>query len=753
MDRELLSAVLFGEGLPCSLAFISTEDEFREALKQPKLNLILSDFTLPGFSGAKALEIAQNERPEVPFIFVSGTIGEERAVEALKRGATDYVLKSNLDRLGAAVRRAVREARERADRWQAESKLHLFRSLIDHANDAIEVVDPETGQIIDVNEKACQMRGYTREEMLGMTIFDLFPRFTQCNQSTLQEFVEDLLRTGSMIVEGCNRSKDGTIFPVEVSLKHIQLDRGYLVAVVRDITRRKHAEEGLRTSEERFRQVVENIREVFWLAAPAKKAILYISPAYERIWGRSCESLYRDPRTWLDAIHPDDQEKVIEALLHKQERGDYDEQYRVVRPDGSVRWIHDRAFPIRSEDGAPFRIAGVAEDITAQRELEEQLRQSQKMEAIGRLAGGIAHDFNNMLGIILLQSSALIASAEMDPAVKNGLHDIMSAAERAGNLTRQLLIFSRRDVKQARDIDLGEVIDTMIKLLRRILGEDIALETRFASKLPHVNADAGMMEQVIMNLSINARDAMPNGGRLSVSLDLAQLKDARPYSPHVRPGQFVRLTVSDTGEGIPPENLERIFEPFFTTKEVGKGTGLGLATVFGIVEQHRGWIEVDSEVNRGTSFRVFLPACDGPAALHADDSKRIATKGGDESILLVEDEKPLRIIASMVLQQQGYKVFAAENPEAAMEIWKQRNGAIDLVLTDLIMPGGTSGRELAERLLAEKPTLKVIYTSGYSEDIISRHLQSDTGAVFLQKPCGSATLLAAIRECLDGTFR
>jgi CheY-like chemotaxis protein len=326
----------------------------------------------------------------------------------------------------------------------------------------------------------------------------------------------------------------------------------------------------------------------------------------------------------------------------------------------------------------------------------------------------------------------------------------MSAAESAANLTRQLLTFSRREAKQARDLDLGEVIGSVIKLLQRILGEDISLETRFAPSLPLVHADPGMIEQIIMNLAINARDAMANGGQLSVSLDSLTIDPARAAGhPHVSSGPFVCIAVGDTGCGISSENISRIFEPFFTTKDIGKGTGLGLAIVFGIVEQHHGWIEVESELDHGATFRIFLPALEREISSRAIAPAKPKPVGGQETVLLVEDETALRTVAAAVLEQYGYKVLAAPLPSAALEIWEQRRGTIDLVLVDLMMPGGISGRELAERLLADEPTLKVIYSSGYSEDIVRRQLHLDPGRNFLQKPCTSMALLHAVRRCLD----
>lgn len=374
------------------------------------------------------------------------------------------------------------------------------------------------------------------------------------------------------------------------------------------------------------------------------------------------------------------------------------------------------------------------------------------MEAIGQLAGGIAHDFNNFLAVVEMQSSILLNYPASAQETKEGLRLIVTACERAANLTRQLLTFSRRSVRDAKDIDLGEVSASLIKFLHRLLGESVVLETRIAPSTPLVNADSGMMEQVLMNLVLNARDAMPVGGRLLVSLEPVVIdSDYVAAHPQSRLGQFVCLGVSDTGCGISRENLPRIFEPFFTTKENGKGTGLGLATVFGIVELHEGWIDVVSEVGRGTTFKIFLPvsASLSAAAPAQSASQGMDAPGGNETILLVEDETAVRQLAGLVLQRQGYRVFQAGSGSEALELWKTLDAPVDLLLTDLVMPGGISGHELSEQLCAVHPTLKVIYISGYSNDFIKHRLLLQPGRNFLHKPWSNSDLAATVRRRLD----
>jgi PAS domain S-box-containing protein len=517
-----------------------------------------------------------------------------------------------------------------------------------------------------------------------------------------------------------------------------------------DVTDRKQAEAALRDSEQRFRQVTESIGEVFWLTDLAKSQMIYVSPAYEKIWGRPCAELYQSPHTWMEAIHQEDRPAVQEAAITMQVTGGYDVIYRITRPDGAVRWIHDRAFPIRDAAGRVYRVAGVADDITTQREMELQLRHSQKMEAVGLLAGGIAHDFNNLLAVIQLQTSLLLGTKGLPERVTKGMRDIMDASERAATLTRQLLTFSRREVKKARNLDLAETVESTIRLLRRLLGEDVALETHFDPALPLILADPGMMEQVLMNLAINARDAMPSGGLLAVSLEQVQVTAERAaLHPGAQPGKHVCLSVRDTGMGIAPEDLPRIFEPFFTTKESGQGTGLGLATVFGIVEQHGGWIEVFSEVNRGTMFRVHLPAVelDTPAAVSAPEAPPI--RGGTECVLMVEDDQALLHVAQLTLEHHGYRVFTAVTAVQALETWKAQRDSIELLLTDLVLPGGLSGQELADLLVREKPMLKVIHTSGYNDEVITRRLREAANSTFLRKPYSARQLAEVVRTSLD----
>ncbi|MFT3927676.1 MAG: PAS domain-containing protein [Myxococcales bacterium] len=527
-----------------------------------------------------------------------------------------------------------------------------------------------------------------------------------------------------------------------------------ILGTLSDVTPRKQVEQALceseerlnraQSSEERFRELAENISECLWIASPDKRQMHYVSPAYETIWGRSCRSLIQEPASWLNALHAEDRERVLREVANQVD-GRYDVEYRVVRPDGQVRWVHDRAFPVRDSQGRAIRIVGVVEDITNAKSLEDQFRQSQKMEAIGRLAGGVAHDFNNLLTVIGMQAESAQRTRDLPLRVQESLGQIRDAADRAANLTQQLLLFGRRQVMRARDLDVNELVVEASKLLSRVIGEDVRLELSLHPGSLSVHADRGMLDQIMLNLAINARDAMPHGGRLSISTHLLVV-DEHPSLP---PGAYVQIQVSDTGVGIPVDVLPRVFEPFFTTKEQGKGTGLGLATVFGIVQQHKGSIAVTSELGQGTTFTIMLP-------LNPNAPKQLSRGGappkefgtGHETVLLVEDEGGVRRLVHGVLEQHGYHVLSAANGHEALRLWREQHGKIAMLVTDMVLPEGMTGLELARSLSAASPSLKVICTSGYRSESVEP-LSKDIDVHFMQKPFSCEQLLRTMRERLD----
>ncbi|HTH47568.1 MAG TPA: response regulator [Candidatus Limnocylindria bacterium] len=474
------------------------------------------------------------------------------------------------------------------------------------------------------------------------------------------------------------------------------------------------------------------------------------SPETHRIFGLPPEAFDGRSETFFALVHPDDLDSV-RAASRDAWAGlrPLNVEHRVLRAEGRVRWVHEQAELERDAQGLPVRLVGIVRDITDQRVMAEQLRQAQKMEAVGQLAGGVAHDFNNLLTVVQGHASLLLAMEGISGSAIDSAQQIGEAAERASALTRQLLTFSRRQLLRLRPLDLNHVVAGMTRMLRRIVGEHITLRESLASTLPRVLADTGMMEQVIMNLVVNARDAMSKGGELSLQTSVVELDAAAAaQAPAARAGRYVLLTVSDTGTGIAPEHLPHIFEPFFTTKGVGHGTGLGLATVYGIIQQHQGWITIVSEPGRGAQFSIFLPTTEEqPEAAPATTSIRVP--GGGETILVAEDEAALRQLVQQILGRHGYRVLLAENAAEALQLWRQAAGQVDLLLTDLVMPGELSGRELAELLLREQPTLKVIFTSGYSAESLTANDLSNATTAFLQKPYRPEKLVLAVRECLD----
>ncbi|MGD0260969.1 MAG: ATP-binding protein [Verrucomicrobiota bacterium] len=528
------------------------------------------------------------------------------------------------------------------------------------------------------------------------------------------------------------------------------MDRGkttHFVSSEQDITTRKQAETALRENEQLFSVFMANLPVAAFIK-DQKGYMLFANKFLQdtfgwRQWeGRSTGDLF--PAELAGQMTEADQKALRQGLTVVQETN--------MDARGRERIFETYRFPIRVE-GKPVLLGGVAVDITERRELEAQLRQAQKMEGIGRLAGGIAHDFNNMLAVIRGNAELLLMDADqLNGPTNDYLKQVIAAAERAANLTRQLLAFGRKQIMRSQPLDLNDVVGNLTKMFKRIIGEDIDLQCQFAADLPSVEADIGMMEQVIVNLVVNARDAMPRGGQLLIATDVTNVGTAYTHTQlEARAGTCVCLTVSDTGTGITPEHLPRIFEPFFTTKESGKGTGLGLATVYGIVKQHQGWVEVSSRLGEGSIFKIFLPALPPRPRTAATSEPDAALRGGTETILLVEDDYAVRMTTRRVLESFGYSVCEATSAREALDIWRGQTERIALLLTDVIMPEGVTGRELAKQLRAQKQELKVVFLSGYGEDIGGRDTDfiRRTKSRFLQKPCSSRTLLATLRECLD----
>jgi len=501
--------------------------------------------------------------------------------------------------------------------------------------------------------------------------------------------------------------------------------------------------------EELFRLITENAADMI-AVVDANGQRLYNSPSYQRVLGYTPEEL--QSTSSLDQVHPEDRE-LVKAAARDAVAGGHGRriEYRMRHKDGSWRTLESTASTILDDAGKVAKLVILNRDISGRRRLEDQLRQAQKMEAVGRLSGGVAHDFNNLLGIIIGYGEILEEGIPASDEKHESVNEILKAGRQASSLTRQLLAFSRQQVLEPKVLDLGAVVSDVEKMLKRLIGEDIELTTRLNPELGRVKADQGQIEQVVLNLAVNARDAMPQGGKLLIETSNAEIDEVfahqSPFSVEV--GSYVCLCVTDSGVGMDAATQAQIFEPFFTTKEKGKGTGLGLSMVYGVVKQSGGYITVYSEVGAGTTFKIYLPRVDG--VLHKDGprSAEIKSLQGTETVLLVEDEAGLRNLTRNLLERCGYKVLPAENAAAARTLSQSHNGTIHLMLTDVVMPG-SSGRVLAQELLSQRPDLKVVYMSGYTGQTFGGHAILDPGSFFLMKPFTRDGLARKIREALDG---
>jgi PAS domain S-box-containing protein len=638
VDAELMVRELERAGFSPDWSRVDTEADYLASLER-RPEVILSDSNLPLFDGLEALDLLQQRGLDIPFILVSGRVGEDRAVDAMKRGACDYLLKDRLARLGEAVRRAVDERRLRDERaWAVEA---------------------------------------------------------------------------------------------------------------------------LRQSEERYRLISEISSDYVYslrVEPDGRLTCDWVTDPFTRITGFTAEEI--NPRGWKSLYLPGDlgaAENHYETLLAGQPDSI---EIRIVTRNQRTRWIrlHDRPL---GGDGAVERIYGAAQDITVQKQLEEQLLQTGKMEAIGQLAGGVAHDFNNLLTVIRGFGDLLKRQPDLTTASKEHIEEILEAARRASDLTRQLLAFGRGQVLEFKNVNLNTVVAGIEILVRRLIGEDLELEILRGEDLGIVRADPGQIEQVIMNLAVNARDAMPKGGKLTIETANTDL-DEEESAEHgvVEPGPYVMLAVTDTGSGMDPETLARAFEPFFTTKEPGKGTGLGLAMVYGIVKQSGGDIRVSTAPGQGTTFRICFPRLVG-AVESVMESAPFKLRGllsptpdrGSETILVLEDEPALRALMRRALSGRGYTVFDTGDPGEAIRICEEHGCAIDLLLTDIIMPK-MSGPQVVERVMGMCPRLRILYTSGYTGNALTQHGFSPESVdhetiSFFAKPFTTEALAKKVRQILD----
>jgi PAS domain S-box-containing protein len=645
---------------------------------------------------------------------------------------------------------------QRRRKEQAEAELfnsrQMLRTVLDTIPQRVFWKD-RNSMFLGCNQPLAEDCGYSHPgEMVGKTDYETVAASQADRYRADDHEVMDANRPKLNYEEPQTR-KDGSSGWLRTNKVPLHDKKGRVIGVLgtyEDITERKRAAETITYERQLLRALLDLLPDGVYI----KDLNSCFLMANETLAKRFCQN---SPSKILGLSDQDFFPAETAAIFYAEEKKVFagetinDKEEIVVYPDGQKRTVLTTKVPFRNSQGKICGLVGIGRDITERKLLEEQLRQSQKMEAFGQLAGGVAHDFNNLLTVIE-GHVALLQLRESTPAEQAGsLAEISKAAERAANLTRQLLTFSRRQLFQPKPLDLNEVVANTTKMLQRLIGEHIGLETHFAPGGAPITADRNMMEQILINLAVNSRDAMPKGGRLVIQTAAVVVSKADAQAnPKARPGSFIRLKVTDTGCGIAPETMKRIFEPFFTTKEVGKGTGLGLATVFGIVAQHHGWIEVESKLNSGTTFHIHLPRLAKSGKALTELSRTPDVRGGNETILLVEDEAPVRSLARTVLEQKGYRIIEADSGLSALEQWQQQRNQIDLLFTDMVMPEGMSGRELAARLLAEKPGLKVIYSSGYTDDMLGESSPLRNNPNFLEKPFDAYKLLKHVRDCLDG---
>lgn len=723
------------------------EDEFLELLNW-RPEVILSDYSMPSFDALRALELTRKAGVDVPFIVVSGSIGEDVAVDTMKRGVTDYLLKDRLGRLGTAVQSALRQRRLAEESRRSDIARHsaeaLFQKLVENSLVGIQIL--QDGRHVFANSKVAEIFGYTEAELLSLQSWQVLVAEDDRERvaSEVRRRLSGETPVAHYVFKGLR--KDQAIIDVEVRSSRIEFN-GHPAALgmLIDITDRKKIESTLNLRDRAIQAVTQGI--VITDPAQHDNPIVYASPGFEKLTGYpTAEVLGRNCR-FLQGIATDP-ETVARVRRALREGQPCHVEILNYRKDGTSFWNELSISPVHDDQGRLTHFVGSQSDISERRNLEAQLRQVQKMEAIGRLAGGIAHDFNNLLTIINGYCELLLDTMEPENKLAEFVVQIQKAGDRAAKMTRQLLAFSRKQMLQPVVLNLNTLLGDMEAMIRRLMGDDIDVRLALHPDLRTIHADRSQMEQVILNLIVNARDAMTSGGSLTVETANIEVDDRHAGHPDAHCGRNVLLTVCDTGCGMDKETLQRIFEPFFTTKEPDKGTGLGMATVYGIVKQSNGHIEVSSEPGLGTSVKIFLPA----------DSSRVEEPGGEasdrdralknERILLIEDEPGVRTLTATFLQANGYQVSDASNGEEALKLLAKDGTAFDLVITDVAMPV-MGGRVLVEHLSRILPDVPVLFMSGYTEDAVLRHDIQSCETVLLQKPFTSAELLARVREALE----
>jgi PAS domain S-box-containing protein len=748
MDAELVEYELGRAQVPFVTRCVNTRDAFLAALNDFAPDLILSDYSVPGFDGMTALSIAREVVPTVPFVIVTGSVNEETAVGCMKAGATDYLLKSNLARIGPAIEGALARSRMRAEQSRAEAALRRseanLRAIFNNSLQCFVLVDRD-GTIKAFNRTA----GLWAERLLGRQLKE-----GDAIRGFIPQAVEGFARAlaGEVLVsEQPIQSVEGSEHWFETTSAPVVDEEGRIIGVclnARDVSEQKVAERALRESEARYRDLFDNASDLVCITT-ASGEFQYVNRAWNNRVGYSDAELKR--LRFEDVVHPESLElyRAISRRVQEGETVDHVELVLLNSSGGAV--ILDGNLSSTSNDGGPARIRGIYRDITERKRVEEQLRRAERMQSAGRLAGGVAHEVNNMMTGVLGFSHFLLKSLAADDPRRAEVQEIIKAGTRAADVTRQLLAFTRQQILRPEPLEVNAVLERMERLLRRSLGEEHQLVFSLSPDSGMIRADSAQFEQVLVNLLLNARDAMTGTGRVTIAtspVELDQVYAQRHSDITVPPGAYVLLAVSDTGCGMDSTIQSRIFEPFYTTKPTGQGTGLGLSTVYGIVKQSGGFIWVYSEVGQGTTFKIYLPRAAAGQTNRDEGKSGSPPAGGSETILVVEDEDMVRSLTCRNLRSLGYTVLEAPNGIHALRLIMERTQPIHLIVSDVVMPE-MGGRELGQRLSLVEPLLPILYMSGYTgEDVVRRGLL-DAGAPFLQKPFSAEALGQKAREMLD----
>ncbi len=752
-DARLIREMLTGAwGAAFELFWEKSLTDGLKGLQGKEVDAILLDLSLPDSQGLEVLDRVQEERPEVAVIILTGFDDEEAAIKAVNRGAQDYLVKGQVDLhlLTRSIRYAIERKRTELDLRNAVQRIDMEKAksdaIIASIGDGLEIINKEF-TITYQNAVSKKMVG----DHVGKTCY----KSLNSNDSICPACpVERSFNDGKTHRSQRQLKIDGKEVYLDVTASPVRDTTGNIIAgieVVRDVTERIQAEKALKESEARYFDLFENANDLIQSVNPDGH-FAYVNRAWRETLGYTEEEVNR--LTIFDIIHPKYKEHTNEMFDQVMAGNNIDKMEVVFRTSDGRKVVLEGGVGANTINGKTVSSRGIFRDITLRKEMEkekqlmqDQLHQARKMEAIGTLTGGVAHDFNNLLTAIQGYNELTMRAIDESDPKRIHLMAVKEACKRAADIIRQMLFFSRKQPMEFKVISINLVVSNLMKMLGRLIGEDIEVCTDLDTDVWKISADAGNIEQVIMNLTVNARDAMQNGGKLTIKTGNVTIdEDYCRNVNYARPGGYVCLEVADTGTGIDKDLIEHVFEPFFTTKEVGKGTGLGLSGVYGIVKQHKGWINVYSQNGKGTVFKIYLPAvsCDE----ETDDCIPILSEllhGNGERILLVEDEKSLRELATMALEENGYTVFPARNGEEAHEVFTREKGIFHLIFSDVVLPD-KNGLNLIDELKADAPDVKVLLCSGYTDHKAQGSTIKEREIPFMQKPYTLADLLQTVKD-------